>query len=171
MNANTMQFEVSGLEKTDEKIEDLLNEVFNENSYGMQEKLFYESKNLIAIYGSDGYFKKVSDSLQQLLGYTEEELLTLPIRSLIIENDSSVRMKDIVSVINKGTIGYYFEHIYSCKDGGVKWIRWRMVSDVNNELTFIVGWDITPERKVILSDALLKVQDAFKGVFSILFRK
>jgi len=171
MGVNKLQIEINEVEKGSDCVESLLNEVFDDNSFDMQEILFYESKNLMAIYSSDGYFKKVSRSLQLTLGYTENELLSTPIRNLIIEEDSSVRMKSIVSDIKKGKAGNYFENIYSCKDGGIKWIRWKMISDSNDKLMFIVGWDITPEKKVILSDALLKVQGAFKGVFSILFRK
>lgn len=96
--------------------------------------LFMElSKNHIAILSEDGLFKKISSSLSSLLGYSEEELRSIPIKDLAVTGDFRLE--------NKAT-NYYFENRICGKSNISKVIRWRLLPDVLDNVIVLVGWEV-----------------------------
>lgn len=79
------------------------------------------------------FFNKVSTSFTDFLGYTREELLGTPLKSLIIKGDFPKQNK-----IDR----YYFENKICCKDGTTKKIKWRLIPDVLEDNIVYVGWEV-----------------------------
>ncbi len=83
--------------------------------------------DVLVIAGFDGYFKKVSRSFQDLMGYSREELLSHPILSFVEaddQDDTSMVFNDLL----KGEPVYHFENRLRTSEGEVKWIAWRAVA-------------------------------------------
>jgi PAS domain S-box-containing protein len=101
---------------------------------------FKNSKNNIFIIGLEGSFIKLNRSFEKLLGYTTEELLTEPIRKIII-NPRNREPKDFLEI---PTTDYYFNFCFRCKNGKVKLLRCRLIADVYDDCLFVIAWEIDP---------------------------
>ncbi len=90
---------------TDEQIKDLCNEIAiiikniklsNDIVIESKKRMYTEREleqylnvavDLIAIIGKDGYFKKISPNWSRVLGYTQEELLSVPVEYIVHPKD------------------------------------------------------------------------------------
>ncbi|MES2455877.1 MAG: PAS domain S-box protein [Bacteroidota bacterium] len=124
------------------QLEQELNQVFN------------LAPDVICVVGSDGYFKKVNPALSLILGFTEEELLTIPLVKFIHPAERSKIMKDL-DVFNKGNESYYFEGRCISKAGQVKWLGWTSTPVTADGQIFTVAKDITEKKE--LEELLNKV--------------
>lgn len=120
------------------------------------EQVFNFAPDIIAILGTDRYFKKVNKAMSTLLEYTQDELLSVPLNTLIHPDDlveSNVRTKGFTNAART----VYFENRYITKSRKVKWISWTATSGTEEGLIFCVGKDITDKKD--LEHLLNKVTD------------
>jgi PAS domain S-box-containing protein len=107
------------------------------------EAFFAQSLDMLSTAGVDGYFRRVSPGFQ-VLGYSEEELLTTPFIELVHPDDVASTLAE-VEKLKLGVKTLHFENRYRCKDGTYRWISW--VSSPTPEGTLYgTGRDVT-ERK------------------------
>jgi PAS domain S-box-containing protein len=111
------------------------------------EDFFTMSQDLLCFAGFDGYFKRVNDSWERVLGYTPKELLAEPHLNLVHLEDRQATITEL-SALQTGRAMNSFESRYRCKDGSYRWLLWTAIAKPDEELIYAVVRDNT-ERKVI----------------------
>lgn len=105
------------------------------------ERMFNLMPDMGCIASVNGYFTKVNKVWHQSLGYTEEELLSIPYTELIHPDDLQSSMEQIRKKL-VGTGPLNFINRYRAKDGSYHWLEWRSTPVEENKL-YAVARDIT----------------------------
>jgi PAS domain S-box-containing protein len=116
-----------------------------ENSQITLDRFFSISSDLMAVAGKDGHLKKVSTSLVNTLGYSEETLLTTPFIEFIHPDDKESTRK-IIETLNLGIPSIGFENRYRAKDGHYHTLSWSAAADAELGVRFASARDVTEER-------------------------
>lgn len=106
--------------------------------------IFFDySFDLIAVVGSDGYFKRLNPAFERTIGYTPEEMCAKPIVSFLHPDDVDKTEKGIVR-LSAGTATSSVNR-YRCKDGSYKTFSWNTMPI--GTFFYTVGRDITEQVK------------------------
>lgn len=116
------------------------------------QRLFELSRDLMCVASMDGYFVEVNPAFQGVLGYSNEELTTVPFLDLVHPSDQAATLTEL-SKLGQGEYVLRFENRYRCKDGSFKWLSWVASPDVRDKLIFAVARDVT-DSKQSLDDLL-----------------
>jgi PAS domain S-box-containing protein len=109
---------------------------------------FFEmTPDLVCIAGKDGFFKKVNQAVTNKLGYTEEELLAVPIASFIHPEDKEFTSKERAALLN-GKVLVNFENRYVTKPGKTIWLEWTSIYFADDEIVFAIAKDITKRKEI-----------------------
>lgn len=107
---------------------------------------FKISTDLLCIANHKGYFIKISQAWTELLGYSEEELLSQPYINFVHPDD-----RNITSDERTRLPGDYsptvFENRYITKSGEVVYLNWHSRVDELTTLIYATARDVTKERK------------------------
>ncbi len=128
--------------------------------------IFNLSPDIIGLGNMDGHFLRINQSVEKVLGYTEEEFLSKSFLEFIHDDDiekTKQAMSDAIA--GKRDISIY--NRYWCKDGSCKWIDWRVLSLAEEGRFYAVGRDIT-EQKVTedkLRQAAAVYENTAEGIF------
>jgi len=117
---------------------------------------FNSSPDILCIASFDGYFKKINPSASELLGYSQEELLTRPFTDFVHPDDlekTTEEKKEMVDV--SPTFG--FENRYVTKSGEIKWLLWNSTVVHEEGLIYSVAKDVT-DKKIAESKLLEKTK-------------
>lgn len=119
--------------------------------------LFLNSPDIVALAGSNGKFIKVNPTFSEILGWTKEELTTMPIWDFMHPEDVIKTQKEYSeTIVSKGRTAKNFENRYKVKSGGYRWISWSSSHVTNSDgIAFAFGRDIH-ERKVY-EESLMKL--------------
>jgi PAS domain S-box-containing protein len=110
-------------------------------------RIFNLSPDLMAISGFDGHFKVVNPQFENTFGYSEAELLAMPFMELVHPDDREAVLAEYEAVkAGKPTI--QFENRARCKDGAYKWISWRAVPVLEEQVIYTVGHDVTRQKQL-----------------------
>ncbi len=112
-----------------------------------RDHFFSSSLNLLCIANLNGYFIRVNPVWEDILGYTEAELLTIPYLELVHPDDREQTFKEAEN-LSKGLDTLSFENRYRCKDGSYRWLIWNATFLHEHQLIYGIAYDIT-ERKQI----------------------
>lgn len=94
-----------------------------------------------------GYFIKVNNAVNRILGYSIEEFLSKPYEEIIHPNDIE-KFGIVASMMFDGQKITSFENRCLCKDGSYKWLSWQgNLTDESNIMTTIAS-DIN-EKKIL----------------------
>lgn len=110
------------------------------------EQVFNCAPDVIAIAGTDGFYKKVNPVMLTLLGVSEAELLSRPFTSFIHPEDLEHTLHAFKGV-TEGRAVHYFENRLIKGDGMQVWLAWDVTSATENGLIFCVGKDITEKKQ------------------------
>lgn len=138
----------------------------NLNVFNNFEKFFDLSQDLFCIAGYDGYFKRINPAVSELLGYSNEELLTRPINDFVYNTDKEKTNLARNELKNKIPL-FSFENRYLTKSGQVVWLLWTSIPVEEEKLIYAVAKNIThkkeleQERKLHLKK-LSEINDEFK---------
>lgn len=106
------------------------------------DRFFDVSLDLLCIAGLDGHFKRLNPAFERVLGYSMEELLSIPFIDMIHPDDRAMTREE-VEKLQQGLTTTYFENRYLRKDGSTRWIAWTASPVPEEGLIYAAGRDIT----------------------------
>lgn len=126
-----------------------LKEELNEQKRILQafEGFFSGSPELLCIADMKGYFKKVNPECGKTLGYTDIELLSLPIVDFVHPEDRERTLSEMFKLA-QGKNVTRFENRWLCADGSFKWLSWSANPLVKDSLFFFTARDITEQKNI-----------------------
>ncbi|MCW3093048.1 MAG: Phytochrome-like protein cph1 [Ferruginibacter sp.] len=110
-------------------------------------RFFSLSPDLMAIAGTDGFFKKINPSFSKTLGYSPKELFEKPISHFTHPDDreiTEVKRKGL----GKGVPLLNFENRYVTKKGETRWLSWTSTPLAEEGIIFAVAKDVTEKKKL-----------------------
>jgi PAS domain S-box-containing protein len=110
------------------------------------DRIFKLSRDLITVADFDGHFTRVNPAAQQILGYTEEELLARPYLELVHPDDREKTTAE-AAAIGQGKTTMSFENRYVRKDGSYKVLEWTTTPVVEDRVMYGLGRDVTERRE------------------------
>lgn len=126
---------VLGAEIYRKKVEDELSQIFD------------TAQDIICITGFDGKFKKINKGAMYLLGYSEEELLSVSFMDLVHPDDWH-ETENVLDHLCKGQNFMHFFNRLISKDGEIIWLDWNSTVVLEEELIYSVAKDITEEKEL-----------------------
>jgi PAS domain S-box-containing protein len=112
------------------------------------------SPDLICIFDIDGCLRYTNPAWKPVMGYSEQELLGRSIRDFIHPDDQErVRQKKeelLEEELLEGEASFEFDIRCIAKDGAVRHVAWRCISDAAEKLSYCIGRDVTERRKMDL---------------------
>lgn len=108
---------------------------------------FKFSPDLLCIAGFDGFFKRINPAVPNLLGYSEEELLSRPINSFIHPLDRNLTAEYRES-IKRGKPLMNYENRYLKKNGEIVWLSWTSMPLNEDNLVYAIAKDITHKKRL-----------------------
>ncbi len=123
----------------------------------LYKNFFNLSNDLMAVANMNGYFKMVNDHWIHKLGYSEEELLNYPHTSFIHPDDIEKSLEVFENQRSVHTNSSTLKNRYIAKNGDIIWLDWNITSmDITGDI-FLVGKEVTYQRKQQLKeDAIQK---------------
>lgn len=103
---------------------------------------FNLAPDLLGAIGFDGYLKQVNPQWEKILGFSERELLGRRWIEFVHPQDRNVRAGRAEMSVNRDRPAS-FENRFLCKDGSYKWVSWHVSFQIEQQLIYAVGRDIT----------------------------
>ncbi len=110
-------------------------------------RVFSIAPDIISIVGTDGYFKKINPALTEMLGYTEQELLSVPYIEFVHPDDREETIREQNSFLN-GDLSFLYENRWLTKTGKYIWISWTATPLLEESLFFAVGKNVTEGKEL-----------------------
>lgn len=119
-------------------------EISRKKQTELMDLLFQFSPDFMAIAANNGKFWKVNPAMVNTLGYTEEELTTLPFEHFIHKEDLTTTINEFDENINNVRQANNFINRYITKTGELRWISWNSSPVFGQDgMMFAYGRDIT----------------------------
>jgi PAS domain S-box-containing protein len=110
-------------------------------------RIFSIAPDIISIVGTDGYFKKINPALTDMLGYSEQELLSVPYIDFVHPDDRAETIREQENFL-KGDLSFLFENRWMTRSGKYIWISWTATPLLEESLFFAVGKDVTDGKEL-----------------------
>ncbi|HEX8174161.1 MAG TPA: PAS domain S-box protein [Pyrinomonadaceae bacterium] len=107
---------------------------------------FTNAHDMLCIAGFDGYFKQVNSAWCRTLGYTDEELLSVPYMDFVHPDDRAATV-ETARLNCDGFNMFSFQNRYRAKDGSYRWLSWSSTTSKDLPIIYGSARDIT-ERKL-----------------------
>jgi PAS domain S-box-containing protein len=112
------------------------------------DRLFDLSLDLMAVGNFDGYFVRLNPAFEKLLGFTNAELMAQPFLDFVHPDDRQATTAAANGLI-AGKMAIDFKNRYRCQDGSYRWLLWSAVPDVERQLWYAIGHDITEQQAAL----------------------
>jgi PAS domain S-box-containing protein len=123
-------------------------------------KIFFDLiPELVCVASADGRFLKINAMWQEVLGYTEAEILATPFLEFIHPDDRDTTMKEVEKQL-AGNATMHFINRYRCKDGSYRWLEWGAAPAVDGKLLFAAARDIT--ERLLMERTLSESEQHFR---------
>ncbi len=109
------------------------------------DRFFTLSLDFLCIAGADGFFKRVSPAITDMLGWTTEEFLARPFLEFVHPDDQVATQREVERQIISGQKVLFFENRYRHKDGSWRTLAWRSVP--HGQLMYATARDVTELRR------------------------
>ncbi|MCX6155497.1 MAG: PAS domain-containing sensor histidine kinase [Candidatus Kapabacteria bacterium] len=126
-------------------------------------KFFITSGDIMVIANPLGAFNKINPACSELLGYSENEMISKPFVDFIIPEDKQATIDEMALQMQKG-YSLNFENRYLCKDGTIKWLSWRAIYVKDEGVTYATARDITDQKKV--EKSLRESEEKYRAFFT-----
>jgi len=112
------------------------------------ERIFTMSSELICEADiNNATFTKINPAFTEVLGYSEEELLSKPFLDFIHPEDKEETMRVIDEQLQRGKKVLTFINRYRCKDGSYVWLDWNSHPIPEEGFTYAIARDISEIKK------------------------
>ncbi|WP_346929184.1 HAMP domain-containing sensor histidine kinase [Clostridium sp.] len=143
--------------RTSKRLALLLKNIYlsNQLTYQLQKKIKLENElsrflniavDLYTIIDTKGYIKKISSNIPFILGWSFNDLKSIPIQNLIVSTENSINFKEILHTYNKKFYGGICK--VKCKNNSFKLIEWYYYHQQETDEIFITGKDVTSFSKL-----------------------
>ncbi len=112
-----------------------------------RDRFFTLSMDMLCIVHLDGRFQRVNPAVEKVLGYSEDEMLTMSLFDLIHPEDLAAT-KAGYEQLSLGEPITRMDNRLRCKDGNYKWLSWSYFPVPEDNLAFGVGRDMTELRQI-----------------------
>jgi PAS domain S-box-containing protein len=119
-----------------------------------RDRFFDLSLDLLIVADLEGHFVRVNPACDRILGFTSAELMAQPYLEFVHPDDREHTVAAAKSM-SAGNALISFENRYRCKDGSYRWILWSAIPDLDLELIYADGHDITDRKVAELNDQFL----------------
>ncbi|WP_413166764.1 EAL domain-containing protein [Capilliphycus salinus ALCB114379] len=113
-----------------------------------RERFFSLSLDLLCIASFEGYFQWVNPAFVTTLGYTEAELLSVPLSEFVHPDDRDATKAELEQIA-QGKPAFNFENRYRCRDGSYRWLSWTAAPFVEEGLLYAVARDVTEYKRSV----------------------
>ncbi|MCW2540646.1 MAG: two-component system sensor kinase [Frankiales bacterium] len=131
------------------------------------DRIFNLSADLATVANFDGYFTRVNPAAEQVLGYTEEELLARPYLDFVHPQDRERTAAETAAIgIGRRTLS--FENRYARKDGSYRVFEWTATAVPEERLMYSMARDVTERRMAeVRATRLAQEQAALRRVATL----
>jgi PAS domain S-box-containing protein len=131
------------------------------------DRIFNLSADLATVANFDGYFTRVNPAAEQVLGYTEEELLGRPYLDFVHPQDRERTAAEAAAIgIGRRTLS--FENRYARKDGSYRVLEWTATAVPEERLMYSMARDVTERRMAeVRATRLAQEQAALRRVATL----
>jgi PAS domain S-box-containing protein len=112
-----------------------------------RDRFFALSLDMLCIVHLDGRFQRVNPAFHEVLGFTEDELLTMNIFELLHPDDRGKTIEGYEGLV-AGEPVTFMENRLRTKDEIYKWVAWSYFPVPEDGLAFGVGRDMTELRQI-----------------------
>lgn len=118
------------------------------------------SRDMLCTANMDGYFVELNDAWTRSLGYSLEELRSIPFVERVHPDDRE-RTEAEAGALFEGVETLHFENRYLAKDGSWHWLRWSSQLSPDESLIYGRAADVTELKRIEgeREELLDKVQD------------
>jgi len=120
-----------------------------------RDRFFSLSLDLLCISSVDGYFKRVSPAVTDILGWTPAEFTAQPYIDLVHPEDRPATLEEVRRQVERGEKVLHFENRYRHKDGSWRVLSWRSVPQPAG-LMYAIARDVTAQKAI---DAALQASE------------
>jgi two-component system cell cycle sensor histidine kinase/response regulator CckA len=106
------------------------------------ERFFSLLPDLACVVSTDGHFKKVNPAWEATLGYTREEVLSIPMLELIHPDDLERTIAEVAKQSRTHRTKHFINR-YRCKNGSYRLFDWTTTFNRDDSTRFGVARDIT----------------------------
>ncbi|WP_170179365.1 GAF domain-containing protein [Solirubrobacter pauli] len=134
------------------------------------DRIFMQSKDVIAVLDAHGQVRRVNPGVEQVLGYTRDELVGQPYAAFVHPDDRA-RTALHAAAVARGDVRQTFENRVVHKDGSERVLEWHATPAVEDGVAFATGRDVTERR--IIETALERIvgeQTALRRVATLIAR-
>jgi PAS domain S-box-containing protein len=112
-----------------------------------RDRFFTLSMDMLCIVHLDGSFQRINPAFEKVLGFSEDELLALPLFEWVHPDDRA-KTKAEYEKLSRGEVTTFMENRFLCRDGTYKWVAWSYYPVPEDGLAFGVGRDITQLKQI-----------------------
>jgi PAS domain S-box-containing protein len=110
------------------------------------DQFFSVSLDMLCIAGLDGRFKRLNPAWEQTLGWSTEQLMSVPFIEFVHPDDVELTLGAAPHQAERSTI-VEMENRYRCQDGSYRWLNWKTVSRPEVGLIFAAVRDVTEQKR------------------------
>ncbi|MBK8657711.1 MAG: PAS domain S-box protein [Bacteroidetes bacterium] len=114
--------------------------------YNYYKKFFTLSNDMLCVANTEAYFTHLNPFFCQLLGYTEEELISRKFLDFVHPDDVASTVAEVAK-LSQGINTINFVNRYRCKDGSYKYLQWSSTPDTATGEIFAVARDVTEQHQ------------------------
>ncbi|MGC3979761.1 MAG: CHASE3 domain-containing protein [Steroidobacteraceae bacterium] len=111
------------------------------------DRFFSLSLDFLCISSADGYFKRVSPAVTDILGWPVDEFLRTPFIDFVHPDDRQSTLKEVERQVIAGEKVLQFENRYRHKDGSWRVLSWRSIPQPGG-LMFASARDVTQRKRI-----------------------
>ncbi len=111
------------------------------------EQLFLESKDMICIAQSDGFFKKINPAFCKTLGWNDGDLIGKSFYDFL-HPDDIVKTQNEVGNLGEKPTALNFTHRFKTKSGEYKFLEWVATPDFTTGTLYAIARDITDYKRL-----------------------
>jgi len=112
-----------------------------------RDRFFALSMDMLSIVHLSGRFQRINPAFQEVLGFSEEELLDMSIFELVHPEDRAKTVSEYEN-LSTGEPTRFMENRLRTRDGSYRWVAWSYFPVPEDGLAFGVGRDTTEVRQM-----------------------